>query len=329
MTEKALCSLLSFNRFKTPRLSVTAELAGRSLTFSLGEHNATIRLPDPIAADGEDRLDLNVWREMDGQRFPLEYRVLDVDLNVSVPGIHALPAGVLEKPPNAIDILSRQDEEVLMSLASSQHAVAYLALDRWLRTVRWKTGRPMVGREISEGLETGWGTALVDSKANKRVWVQHETIVILRSDPITLDQWTEIEASLRKGLEPPVFVDLLFDAMMHFTAGDLRRAVVDAAVAAETYIRMVIRNDLPGELGDKLRELIDEANIRPVMTKVFPETLERCGQPVPPKAIMSDIHALLDVRNKMLHLGHHNSLDRTKCEKFLDAVGQLIAAHIG
>ena len=136
MTEKALCSLLSFNRFKTPRLSVTAELAGRSLTFSLGEHNATIRLPDPIAADGEDRLDLNVWREMDGQRFPLEYRVLDVDLNVSVPGIHALPAGVLEKPPNAIDILSRQDEEVLMSLASSQHAVAYLALDRWLRTVR-------------------------------------------------------------------------------------------------------------------------------------------------------------------------------------------------
>lgn len=323
--------LEGWTAFHTPNLSIEPSLVGARHRFSFEGCTVTVGLPNAPRPDLDDQetISFSSWREVDGKKVPLMYSIGEVQVTVSIAGSHSLPSEMLDRPPNAFDLLVESRQRGLNALAMEHYLIAERAFDRWARTLRWKTGQWEILRDRAPGLATGWGTTLRHATTAKRLWVHHDTIVVHLKRAVTQDQWKLVQASLQAGEESAVFVDLLLDAEMHFAASDLRRAIIDAAVAAETYIRSTVQQTLPTGLGECARELVDEANVRPVMTKVFPESLKQLGAPSVDKGTMSDVHKLLDARNKLLHTGLVLGVDSARCEKYVRAVRTLLAGRLG
>jgi len=133
-----------------------------------------------------------------------------------------------------------------------------------------------------------------------------------------------VSDALEDGLKPPVFNDLMFDGEEHLKTGDLQRAVVDLAVACESFMRIMVMQQLPDNLSDALRKYIDEANIRQVLNHFFPEILNEDESRLL-KRINSDLQRLFAARNTILHSGYKEDLTLSDCQKFLDVTRKLIS----
>ena len=168
---------------------------------------------------------------------------------------------------------------------------------------------------------------LITETRRQRVWLWNEfektTIILDGRGAVTINQWDEVGSALQSGIKPPIFVDLMFDAIEHMKLGDLHRATVDMAVACECYLRTLVTNSLPIGLKKSLSEYVDDANIRIVLTKFIPDVLsDQERQEL--KRLESRLHKLFDVRNEILHTGRNPALDFIDCGKFLEATRSLI-----
>lgn len=317
--------LRSWNLFRSPGLVVNADLLGATHTFDFAGRSCTVTLPPPSEAlkNDSDRVRLYCYTEDGGRKKAISYEIHSVNFSVNVPSRVSLPKSVLARSPNAYDLLQKQEQTALGVLAKNCHDLSLQSYDLWLRTMRWRTQQPLFGRESVESVETGWSTYLLDCDSGHRVWADSQTIVIGVSSEITRTVWDTTQQCLSCSSIPSIAVDLYADAVFHMINGDLERAVADAAVAAESYIRSKIQESLPTDAGVELRKFLDEANIRPVMTKLFPEAIASMGAGTMKKP--SVMHELFDARNKILHLGILPGLSREKCSKYVEAVRSLIA----
>lgn len=317
--------LRSWNRFRSPGLVVKADLLGATHTFDFAGRSCTVTLPptsEALKSDSE-RGRLYCYTEDGDGKKAISYEIHSVDLSVNVLSPISLPKSVLAHSPNAYDLLQKQEQTALGVLAKDCHDLALHSYDLWLRTMRWRTQQPLFGRQSVESIETGWSTYLLDRDSGHRVWADTQTIVIGVNSEITRTVWDTTQQCLSSSLIPSIAVDLYADAVFHMMNGDLERAVADAAVAAESYIRSKIQESLPTDAGVELRKFLDEANIRPVMTKLFPEAIASMGAGT--MKIASVVHELFDARNKILHLGTLPGLSGEKCSKYVEAVRSLIA----
>lgn len=312
-------TLKSWDRFKTPNLRVDPGLLGAAHSFTHQGKSIRIALPTASEATNADRVKLDHWLEHD----PADYLIHSVDVSVSIPGTQTFPSAVLERPPNARNIIAPDEQQRLELLSKSTGQIAVEAFDLWIRCVRWKTGLGQFGRAAAVGPETGWTTRLRDMSSGKTVWIGKVTFISPARPSVTSNQWETIGIALAAGESPPVFVDLLFDAEMHIEAGDFRRAVIDAAVAAEAYIRFTVRSVLPGQMGEKSGKFMA---IRTVIKKLFPKALEQGGKPA--CTLLSEMHEIFDDRNEILHGGRVADLTKEKCNKYIGSVRKLIADHL-
>ena len=314
-------------RFRTANLTIEPSLTGAAHTFDFEEKRVSVTLPPAPRQGREDSevISLESWQEVNGEKVPLQYSIYEIAVVVSISDSYNLPIEMLDRPPNAYDLLSDVRQQTLKSMAEAHYATGERAFDRWARTMRWKTDQWSIARSRVEGVETGWGSVLRQEGTDKRLWVHHNPIVIHLEASVTADQWNFVQSTLLSSEQSPIFVDLLLDAEMHLAASDIRRAIIDAAVAAETFMRSIVQRTLPTGLGDRVREIIDEANVRRIMNKAFPESLALLGASAVDKDTMSDIHKLLDVRNKLLHTGLVIDIDAIRCSKYLKAVRKMLS----
>lgn len=317
--------------FHTPNLAIQPELLAKAHSFMVDSRKVTVTLPAAPRANNVDDeiIRLTSWREAEGERVPLQYDVSQVSLVVAIPGNFRLPESILTRSPNAFDLIQPNQQEKLNKLADDHYRIAERAMDVWSRTMRWKTGHWRLARPERLSIETGWGSTLKQTATGRRLWIRSKTIFVSFDDPMTPRQWSAAGSALLAGEIPPVFVDLLFDAEEHFERGDLRRALVDAAVAAETFMRTIVQRALPSGLGVRARDFFDKANIRPVMTKLFPEALAQLQLAPVGKSDLNLIHELLNARNDLVHIGETKDMSDTNCRKYLDAVHALLSSQIG
>ena len=132
-----------------------------------------------------------------------------------------------------------------------------------------------------------------------------------------------MEAALISGEESPLYFNTFFDGIEHKKIGDFQRAVVDFAVACEVFMRTKVMNKIPLELMSSMKDYIDEANIRIVLTKFFPNLLSAGGQ-LEYKKILSNLHQLFDNRNQILHSGNLPGLSEQQIKKFQESTNHLI-----
>lgn len=271
-------------------------------------------------------LTFNVYKDIDGHKVPSKIWVHAVDVTVFGENTVTVPADILKQSPNAYDIVSKNQHIELDRVAKTYATIAEKAFDLWLRILRWKSNDSGIGRPEINGYQSGWSTYLTTKATNRRIWMwsEHNTIVI-EVDPvgITPEIWTTVDVALQSDERPPVFIELMFDAIEHLAMGELHRATVDMAVACECYLRMIVTNSLPIGTSGSIREYLDEASIRIVLTKFAPEILNQkeLGEL---KTIVGTLHQLFDLRNKIVHAGQIAGLKSQDCSRYLTATQKLL-----
>jgi len=312
------------DRLQVAGVPVTAGLLGARHAVLVDQTEVRVELPG-LRSDGsmdEDRLSMWSWREIDGARVAEDYLIHAIDLSVEPAAKVNLPGAITAVPPKATHLLADDEKHLLDRVIADAHMQMIRALDIWLRMARWKASDPFFGRGQPYAPGVRWSTRLADRFTGNDIWVATATLVLPGYRPISLETWDDIATALSAAEEPPVAVDLLFDGIAELRAGDVRRALVDAAVAAETYIRNVINESLPQNLGEGTSRLLEELGInRAIDQKVYAEARARVG--LPPHQIASEVKDLFKARNQAVHRGKL-SVTAAQCGEFLKAVEQLL-----
>ena len=222
-------------------------------------------------------------------------------------------------------MFSEAQKERLNKLAARCGDVAHRAFDLWIRTLRWKANDFWIGLPEGTVVATGLQVEIREKDTPNRLWTGgDELITVYLEKVVTTKVWDDVSAALLSGLEPPIFYDLLYDAMAHLVVrGDLKRAVVDAAVAAETYMRTIVQEGFPDGLDEPFQTYINEANISQVISKFFPTHLDG-QQSRTYKALKPDLHKLFNARNGIMHYGRKGGLTAQKCQRFIHRVRDLL-----
>jgi hypothetical protein len=328
--EMVQVTIASWNRFVPRNLSIHPDLVGAVNHFPFEENEITIKLPSqrhmPTEPNRVELLTFNHYRELNGKKTPIELWVNGVDVEVSIAKEISLPRETLNMPPNAIEIIPKPQQEHLNHLAAAYGSIAERAFELWIRTLRWKCDNSAIGRPEISGCESGWSTYLIARPQDKRVWIASPVFEVRGAKMVTPEMWAEVEYSLKQGCIPPVYIDLMMDAAEHIKLDDLQRATVDMAIACETFLRMLVAKSLPSSLQSSVATYIDDANIRQVLEKFVPETLNEADRKELDK-IKSTLHTLFDTRNNLVHKGQVSGLTKGLCEAFLETTKKLVKLH--
>jgi hypothetical protein len=254
----------------------------------------------------------------------VEYRVHAVDVSIRLPEEIRFPAAILELPCKAGELFNDNQQRSLDMQTEKYGQIAQRAFDLWLRTIRWKCNNGAIGRPELHGSETGWATHLVDESTKKDIWASPQMYVVRRQERVTEVCWNDTGRALTGGLEPPVYYDLMFDGEEHLRIGDFKRSAVDCAVACEAFLRIWVGQHLPVDLSDAVRQYVNDANIRQVLKRFFPEILDG-KQAKLLQQLRSDLQRLFDARNTILHSGCMENLTPDDCQTFLIATQRLIS----
>jgi hypothetical protein len=165
--------LEGWTAFHTPSLTIEPSLVGSWHKFDFEGRRVQVTLPGAPrpGVDDHETISFRSWREVDGEKVPLAYLIGEVQVTVSISGSHSLPAEMLDRPPNAFDLLTTSRQQRLHTMAMEHYLIAERAFDRWARTVRWKTGRWEILRDRAPGFVTGWGTTLRQATASE-AWLE-------------------------------------------------------------------------------------------------------------------------------------------------------------
>ena len=329
---------ISRDEFRTRELVVEPGILGLFHEFSYDRSIVRVEIP-PLDYLNKKHGLYDLWlyvcqtRGSDsdsGERIPTGVGVRYVFVYVSRDEMFPVPTQALEVQPNASELFPENHRKSLEGLAESYGKTAREAFNLWLRTLRWKCMKGYIAQPEIHGIETGGSTYLLTADTKKRFWAGSVSLIGRFPDPITLEEWESVERSLENGEKPPVYYDLLFDAREHFKIRDYARTVVDAAIACESYLRMVVSQTLPEELNAAFKKAFkkyaEKASISPVLYDLFPEILTEDERKCFDK-IKSTLNDLFDARNKIVHLAHFEGLteqQRRKCKQYLDATYNLL-----
>jgi len=117
--------------FRTPFLAIPPELLGRAHAFQVDGKTASVKLPvaPQVGREDPEILALRSWREVAGEKLPIDYDVGRVEVVVHASARIELPDEMLQRSPNAYDLVGPADQERLNELADTQYEHARRAMD--------------------------------------------------------------------------------------------------------------------------------------------------------------------------------------------------------
>lgn len=308
-------------------LVVVDELLSASHAFTFNGHKVEIRLPGRETYKEHDpdnsRIYLSSWKEIDGNKQPITWDVFDTHVLVYLPKQLALPEQLIQRSPNALDLLTQPQQELLDQTAEFLVKLADDAFDYWARVVRWKSMNSALGRPRIASSTIGPGPYLVDCETKKRIWVTGVRFTIHGLPAVNKEAWDAAQSVLMHGLVVPVHMDLFFDAMEHMKLGDYNRTVVDCAMACETFMRSLVSTNLLAPTAPEIRALLEEVNIRQIMKKAFPSLLTPEEKDIF-ATCTSELHRLFDYRNKIVHLGFLSEPNEDTCRSFVATTKKIV-----
>ena len=316
----------SWNRFLIRNLAVKPEIMGNEHSFPFENSTVSIKIPSIVQADRGKNHDevASVGARLASNNEPLEFRIYKVDVEVLLPITVSLPKEVLNRNPNALDLLSNEKQKEFEKVAKQHQLVAEKAFEYWIRIVRWVCDDSRIGRNQVESFHSGWSTYLKDAESNVKFWIQGKVFYALGYKALGVDKWSEIQRKLSKGSQPPIYVEFKHDAEEHIKLGDYGRSLVDMAIACETFLRFTVLQRLPEELDSKLSSYIEEANISQYINNFFPEVIDEVTDRQF-KKLKSDLFSLFERRNNLVHMGKDNGIDEKLCLKFFKVTQKLLS----
>jgi hypothetical protein len=332
VSKQAELELVSKSRLGTPNLEIAPALLGQSHVFTFKRHEIAIRLPtakslpeydSPGGWVAGERLSLSSWDLKAGS---FDWVIVhDADVVVSIPGRTSIPEEA-RTTPITHDFFSEEQKKHLGKLATDYGDLAYRAYDLWVRTLRWKADDYRIGTpELSGVRTTGSRTEIREKDTLNRFWASGLHLTVFAGKPVTVEVWNKVSEALNAGESPPIFYDLLYSAMARLERGDLRLTIIDAAVAAETFMRTAVQAGLSAGLDASLEGYSKNTPIRQVVTRFFPKCVDMEQVDTYKKTIKSNLHKLFDDRNCIMHQGQREGLTESYCHTIISSVRKLVA----
>jgi hypothetical protein len=321
----ASMNLHSWDRFITRALAVPPSLMGRALTFEHNGSPVTIKLP-PVEKvgdvhDEDARACRGAWNGNTGEAIYFVIRSVDVCVEASteVP----VPREVLERHPNAYELISDEQQRTLQSIAEACSTQSQAAFEYWVSLLRWVSGSHKICRHVSVGNAPGWSTYLLDAATEKEVWVHSQTIVVEGYRTITDAVWEKVSQLALAGESPPIYSILYGDALDCIDEADYRRALVDLSVACEVFLRSRVIASLPLGTSDQVSRLIEEANINQLVAHLFPALLDQGAGERYKKKIKEELSSLFARRNKLMHVAELHGATLENCRRYASSAREL------
>lgn len=216
----------------------------------------------------------------------------------------------IDRGEDAVGLVTRR--EYLGSRNSDYRAAAIEATNRLLRFFKYALHCPLVQLAAPNDSAFRWPTWIDERGFELDSGVLFAVSKLptgtggkLRARPLSVEDWTELKTYVTEQTEPSLQQALLSDAQNAWYSDDLRRAVVDIAIAAEVMVkrRYFTRDSAAGVafdyLEDKARvsvrvlELIDQ-----ISSAAFGSSF-KSARPV----AFQHIDHLFRCRNKVVHRG--------------------------
>jgi hypothetical protein len=324
MTETRELKLESWDRFPTPNLDIEYGLLGQSHTFYYMGATVILSVPDQecigVGPDADGYV--HEWRTNEGEKIPQKAFVFRVDVRVQRGDCVALPAEVLERHPNAFDLIATEDQKALNALVFETGDIASNAFEYWLSIMRWKSGNYRIGRSGITNTPQ-WSTYLRDSESLKSVWTGPRLIQIQASHAVTESDWKAVQQALETSAEVPTHIKFFDDAQDSISRHEFRRSIIDLAIACEIFMRTLVLRCVPKDLDPDIREMLESANITQYYRKFFPNLLTADGRRRFKGLANDHLESLFDARNKIMHMAEETRATRENCLRFSKAAQTL------
>lgn len=209
--------------------------------------------------------------------------------------------------------------KAMYAVVEKNAPVAELLLSEWMRIIRWKSLNAWVGRPADKS--TGWRGSLYEGDSSRRLVGTGSHTIKARWTLVTEVAW-RAAAQAMDGREPsPLWFDLALDGEWHGDCGDLRRCVIDTAVACEVYLKSKVLDSLPlGRPG--LKAHLTRTPVSTFRDRLFPD-LVPFSQHAAWQNIKGTIAELFTARNDLMHDGHR-VLVAHECRRYRDAARTLL-----
>lgn len=321
--------LYSQSHFNTRGLNVVPSLMGKAHAFSIEKSAITVSLPNMSDATESRNAPAEVDERITATNEPVSYSIYEIVVEISNNVELALPHEVLSRHPNAYDLFTEDEQAQLDRVVKGHESIAKNAFQYWLRIARWTSDNFRIAQDLIERYKCECTTRLKDEETKRNVWAPPMEYTALRAHTMTCDEWELMQSRLSRNEQPPIYRDLLHAAEESVQARDYRRAIVDLAVACETFLRAAVFAKLPDGLTDRVRTFLDQANIAQYYNHFFAEVrtdlIQQIGE-IRFKKMKRELAELFEKRNDLVHRGAFDNLDRLTCERFRDTTRELLAA---
>lgn len=324
-------SAMSWTRFNIVGLTIAPSLAGSSLSFGVDGVSAEIRLPDRPkktpnvrrgAAWSDDNISCHAWSSKTGRA--VTFTVHTVDVLVDIQKRVSVPAAALGSR-NA-RLFTKAQREQLDAVANRGNEIARVAVERWLRVLRWKSLHGQIGHpEIVSRRVSGWAPGLVDAASRRHFYGATQVIDIVGSfsrQGVSPSAWRATERALRQNVEAPVWFDFLFEGQHRISTGDLHAGILCLAVAVESIARVLLTKHLRRPVNDQIVVLLNRANISAVLEQW--EDLGFWDARWQAATDLPRIKRLFKLRNGIMHRGDRALVKAAECQGIASAVRAFI-----
>ncbi|MCD6268767.1 MAG: hypothetical protein J7J71_01375, partial [Deltaproteobacteria bacterium] len=314
----------SWNRFVARRLAVKSELMGCKHKFQFEDGLVEISLPDLTQV--KDRYDDSAMAAV-GSRWaennePIEYEIFQVDVGSNIDCELSLHPETLNRNACAFELYSEEERAQFERYCVSHQGYAKRASEYWFSILRWCLDDYRIGRFERVGNDSGWSTYLKEIETGKDVWIGSSCFTVQGYRVIKCDEWNDIQNCLKSALNIPVYLSLKHDAELSMSHNDYVRSIVELAMACEVFMRFMVLDKLPKELGGSLTEAIEELNINQYVTKHFRSLVPSANLKEYGK-LSSELSSLFSKRNKIVHMGKNTGSNAENCERFLELANKL------
>ena len=201
------------------------------------------------------------------------------------------------------------------------------ALDRWKRTLRWIALAPEISiadiRTRNDALRGG-GFNLFRASDDRLFRKEGGSLVMPGGGKVTEAAWEAARCALAADRPPPVWIDFLIEAHRRLRVGDLRSAIVNGAIASETVIRSSFSATVQPIVSPVATRILDVTPIQGLLSRW--EEISGWDKVLAKNNGRSQVHALFDLRNTVMHSGLNAAEDLAPIRTLLPRVTAFILA---
>lgn len=199
-----------------------------------------------------------------------------------------------------------------------------LGFEYWLRVVRWQLESPSTGR-LFHDIST-YVPPLRVAHTGKSLGDGSFFVTFLYHSEVNARTWSEVGTLVRQGLEPPLALEYYLDGVHQLRIADIRRAVLDLAVAAEVHLKSEVMRALPKGVKPEMLKAISGMQTWKFRDKFFRENLAADSREQY-EFSRPALRNLAEDRNKLMH-GQRIDTPPEVCKEYADAVLMLLRLQV-